>query len=137
MNEQTPTRLLRPPGAEAAEFARRVTLFVLVMNARRPAELAQGFADLTRDDAEQVLREAKEWSSSQRQARISVEFGTRPDQHEALTELVGEASPALRHALHAHMTPTQQARFSHLAGDAASTPAMGSLAARLVREATR
>lgn len=137
MSEQTPTRLLRPPGAEAADLARRVALFVLVMSARRPGALLEGFADLCRDDAEEVLREAKDWTSAERQARISVEFGARADQHELLADLVCEATPELRRALYAHMSPPQQARFPHLRSSQASTPAMESLAARLVREATR
>jgi hypothetical protein len=122
-----------------SELAERIALFAVVMNAKQPAAMLEGLAELTRDEALEMLNDAKAWPSSTRQARVSVEFGTRPDQHERLAALVAEASPALRRALYAHMSPQQQARFPHLALKAGTHPPPGMvrLAARLVREATR
>jgi hypothetical protein len=137
VSEQTPTRLVRVPERDSSQLAERIALFSLVMNARQPPGLLDGLAELTRSEAQALLQEAKEWPSSKRQARVSLEFGARPDQHERLTAVVAEASPALRRALYAHMSPQQQQRFPHLASGAACPPGMGSLAARLVREATR
>jgi hypothetical protein len=129
----------RPPERARAELAERVALFAVVMDAKQPPALLEGLAELTRDEAVKMLNDAKAWTSSTRQARVSVEFGTRPDQHDRLAEVVAEAAPALRRALYAHMSPQQRARFPHLAlkGPADPPAGMVRLAARLVREATR
>jgi hypothetical protein len=132
-----PTRIVRSSTAESSGLAERIALFALVMNVRQPPALLDGLADLHRAEAQGLLREAQGWPSSLRQARVSFEFGARADQHERLCALVSQASPGLRRAIHAHMSPAQQARFPHLASADAPTPAMERLAARLVREASR
>jgi hypothetical protein len=136
MVEQTPTRIVRQQGGDT-QLATRIALFAVVMNAKAPPSLLEGLSVLHRADAEKALKAAKEWPSSQRQARLALEFGARGDQLERLQALVGEASSELRRALYVHMTPQQQARFAHLASKGTCTPAMESLAARLVREAAR
>ena len=122
-----------------SSFAERIALFAVVMNAKQGPELLEGLADVVRDEACEVLRDVQKCPSSTRQARMSLEFGARADQHERLALLVNEASVGLRSALLAHMTPAQKARFPHLAARKGTgpSPGMDSLAARLVREATR
>jgi len=96
-----------------------------------------GFGELIREDAQRMLVTAKAWSSATRQARVALEFGARSDQLDRVGALLREASPALRRALWEELSPALQARFRPSSAVERPSPAMKSLAARLVHETTR
>ncbi len=135
--DPNPTRVVRLPDSQATELAHRVALFAVVMGLRSPEKVLSGFGELIREDAQRMLMVVTTWSSATRQARVSLEFGTRSDQVERMQELLVEASPTMRRALWAQMPASLQLRFPHLASTSKPAPAMESLAARMVCEVTR
>jgi hypothetical protein len=132
-----PTRVVRVPDSQATELAQRVALFAVVMGLRAPEKVLAGFGELVREDAQRMLMVVTTWSSATRQARVSLEFGKRSDQVERMQELLTESSPMMRRALWAQMPGPLQLRFPHLASASKPSPAMESLAARMVCEVTR
>lgn len=128
----------RPDGPRDLGFVERVALFVCAMHKERASELLEGFADTPRSKALEFAAQVKAWDSSTRQARLTREFGARIDAAERIKQLIVEASPELRVAIAQELPPAQRAAYPHLkVTDAQPSPAMRSLAARLVRAATR
>jgi hypothetical protein len=79
-------------------------------------------------------------SSADRQARIAQQFGPTPEAPERLRSLMREASAPLQVEILRRLPPYYRSLFAQ--GPASSPPgvvppAMGGLAERLVREATR
>lgn len=138
MNDpDTRTRVMRPHHPEV-ELAERIALFAVINRYGRAGAVLEGLAGSGAAAAKRLTEAATAWSSAKRQARATLEFGQRGDQHERLAALINEAPPLLRQAMHGQMTPHQQARFAHLARrDARPSPARTAFAARLVREACR
>jgi hypothetical protein len=132
------TRIVRQQDLEPTLFAERIALFALVNRHPRAASVLSGLAGVAGSAAKRLLETAAAWPSSKRQARATLEFGHRGDQHERLGKLVLEAHPLLRLAMCAQMTPQQQSRFPQLANrEFRQLPARNAFAARLVREASR
>jgi hypothetical protein len=120
------------------ELAGRIALFAVVSKNDRAAAVLEGLSRAQCAAAQKVLAEAATWSSATRQARVTLEFGSRGDQHERLASIVSEAPPLLRLAMCAQMSPQQQARFPKLANiEFRRLPGRDAFAARLVREASR
>lgn len=134
----TNTRVVRQDDLAHVELAERIALFAVVTRHARAASVLEGLVKPSAQAARRLLDSASEWSSSKRQARATLEFGHRGDQHERLARVMADAHPLLRLAMCAQMTPQQQARFSHLVNkEFRQLPARNAFAARLVREASR
>jgi hypothetical protein len=132
-----PTRVVKVD-VEGEELARRIALFALVSKHPRAEAVLAGLGPERSAVALKLLKTATAWPSPKRQARVTLEFGNRADQHERLAAIFAEAPPALRQAMCAHMSPQQQARFPRLASKGLRpAPGRSAFAARLVREATR
>jgi hypothetical protein len=134
----TDTRIVRPHELAANVLAERIALFALVSRHPRALAVLEGLSRPAASAGTKLLDSAAGWSSSKRQARATLEFGHRGDQHERLAELLTGAYHDLKLAMFAQMTPQQQARFPKLLGlQGRALPARTAFAARLVREACR
>lgn len=138
------TRLARPaskgrPARNApVEFPERLALYVHAMHREQAPTLLDALADQPRARALAYVEDLKAIDSAQRQARLTSEFGTRPDALDRVGKLLVDASPPLRRAIVSFLPPALRARFPHLDGPAEPCPpAMEALAARLAREAIR
>lgn len=141
-----PTRVSRPPQSrrgpaevEVPGFPERVALYVYALHRDQAPALLEAFAEAPRSTAEAYVDELKGLDSALRQARLTREFGARPDALQRANALIVTASPPLRRALVRHLPPHLRARFPHLdtPGAPPANPAMEALAARLVRETLR
>ncbi|HVG57234.1 MAG TPA: hypothetical protein VNA24_01675 [Hyalangium sp.] len=118
----------------------RFALVALVFGKDRAAELLQGLGAREAERAKEHLAHFAALSSAQRQARVALEFGVRSDPTEQLRELMAEAPEALRREIFRRLPPYQRSLFPQRRvepADDSVTPAMGALAERLIREATR
>lgn len=118
-------------------FAERVALYVCARNRARADELLEGLAPQPLAQATAFAQQVLSWDSATRQARLSREFGARPDALEQLHALVLEAPPALRLAIAQQLPASARSHFAHLRATQPIAPCLAALAARLVREATR
>ncbi len=135
---QTTTRVVNPGAFGETELAERIALFAVVNRHPRASKVLDGLVAPASAAARKLVAQALVWPSSKRQARATLEFGPRADQHDRLARLMGEAAPVLRLAMYAQMTPQQQVRFANLANqEFRQLPGRNAFAARLVREATR
>lgn len=112
-----------------------VTLFVCAMHKEKASALLDCFADRPKARAQAFAEQVRQWSSSMRQARLSREFGPRPDELQRLQRLMIDAQPLLRSAVAEHLSVSQRSAFPHLSPSGVVSPAMRALARRLVREA--
>lgn len=135
---QTTTRVVHPAALDDTGLAERIALFAVVNRHPRASKVLDGLIAPASAAARKLVAQALVWPSSKRQARATLEFGPRADQHDRLARLVAEAPPLLRLAMYAQMTPQQQARFPAFANqEFRQLPGRNAFAARLVREATR
>jgi hypothetical protein len=125
------------PVARELSFAERVALFVFALHREQTDALLGHLAEPQRRLATGLVGELTRCDSATRQARLTREFGARPDASLRLRELIVDASPAMRLALVEQLPEAQRALFPHLHSAAATPPAMRAVAARLVREALR
>lgn len=141
-----PTRVSRPPPSrrgpgdvEVPGFPERIALYLYALHRDQAPALLESLAEAPRAAAQMYLEELQGLDSALRQARLTRDFGARPDALQRANELIVNASPPLRRALVRHLPPHLRARFPHL--DTPGVPpgplAMEALAARLVREALR
>jgi len=128
-------RVVAKDPARETGFVERTTLFVVATRKEEALGLLDGFASDERQRARVFAQQLVDLDSSTRQARLALESGVRDGVRERVKHLLAEASPALRSALVANL-PTQHRPAGTVHVDSAS-PALGALAARLIREATR
>lgn len=134
----TPVRAVKAPPTflPLARFA----LVALVFGKERASELLEGLGESEAARAKEHLAHFMAMTSAQRQARVALEFGLRSDPAEQLRELMSEAPEALRREIFRKLPPYHRTLFPQRrleAPDASVSPAMSTLAERLVREATR
>jgi hypothetical protein len=118
----------------------RFALVALVFGKERAAELLEGLGAREAERAKEHLAHFAALTSAQRQARVALEFGVRSDPAEQLRELMAEAPEALRREIFRRLPPYQRSLFPQrrlAPADESVTAAMGALAERLIREATR
>ena len=133
----TTTRVMQAP-VDDFDLAERIALFAVVTRHPRATAVLDGLVKPAADAAKKLIEGAAAWPSGKRQARATLEFGPRSDQHERLARIIGQAQPLLRLAMGAQLSPQHQARFPHLLNrDLEKLPGRDAFAARLVREATR
>lgn len=120
-------------------FPERVALFIGAVHRPRADELFAGLADAAQGRAKAFVARMQQWDSGLRQARLSHEFGLKPDAAERLKALVVRCDGALRVAVVAALPPALRLQFPQLSTKATHelAPATRALAARLVREASR
>jgi hypothetical protein len=144
--QAAPPRLAHPVEAVAVKTPptflplARFALVALVFGKERAAELLEGLGAREAERAKEHLAHFAELTSAQRQARVALEFGVRSDPSEQLRELMAEAPEALRREIFRRLPPYQRSLFPQRRvepADDSVTPAMGGLAERLIREATR
>jgi hypothetical protein len=145
------TRVLRkappakpPPLLKAAPPAplplERLVLVARVLGRERAAELLEGLEESARERAREHLARVVALSSAQRQARVAVEFGVVEDAAQRLRALMDEAPEPLQRELFRRLPPYHRSLFPQRTvepPDAAVSPGLGTLAERLIREATR
>lgn len=122
-------------GPRSLSFTELVTLFVCAMHKEKASTLLDCFADRPKARAHAFAEQVRQWSSSIRQARLSREFGPRPDELQRLQQMIIDAPPLLRSAVAEQLSVSQRSTFPHLTPSGAVSPAMRALARRLVREA--
>ncbi len=126
-----------PPGSLPLD---RIALVALVFGGDRAAALLDGLRGPEARQARNYLAGFAALSSARRQARVAVEFGVRPDAAARLRRLMEEAPEVLRREIFRRLPPYHRSLFPKRQmepPDAAATPAVCSLAERLIREATR
>ena len=137
----TSTRIERrrqPEGARLLGFAERLSLFIGTLHKAEAEALFAGLATPLQQRASTFAEGMKSWDSARRQARLSHEFGVRPDAAERIEHLVVQADGVLRAAIVASLPPLVRKQFPQFQGGVESFPvAVRALAARLVREASR
>ena len=127
-------------GPRELDFPRRLALFVCAMHRERTLELLEGLADAPRTDARHFARYVATLDSASRQARLTVEFGLRPNPAVRVQTLLDESPPLLRAALWTVMPTTSRERLrppANAPATAAISPALRALAVRLIREVSR
>jgi hypothetical protein len=118
----------------------RLALVARVLGRERAAELLEGLGEPDAAQAQAHLSRIVALSSAQRQARVAVEFGVVDDAAERLRALMEEAPEPLRREIFRRLPPYHRSLFPQRTvepPDAAATPALCTLAERLLREATR
>ncbi|HSP80091.1 MAG TPA: hypothetical protein VLQ93_16290 [Myxococcaceae bacterium] len=131
------------PPRPAAPFAlplERMALVALVLGRERAEALLEGLAGPAARQAKRYLAGFAALSSAQRQARVTVEFGVRPDAATRLRAVMEEAPEVLRREIFRRLPPYHRSLFPERRvepSDEAATPGVCALAERLIREATR
>ena len=118
----------------------RLALVALVFGRERAPALLEGLLAPEAKRARGLLAGFAALSSARRQARVAVEFGTRPEATARLRALMEEAPEVLREELFRGMPPYHRSLFPgrQVAPPRASvTEAVAAWAERLLREATR
>ena len=118
----------------------RFALVAWVLGRERAAELLSGLGEREAERAKEHLLRLAALPSAQRQAKVAVEFGERADAASRLKALMGEASEPLRREIFRRLPPYHRTLFPGERVepmDPSTPPALGALAERLIREATR
>ncbi|HEX8436687.1 hypothetical protein [Archangium sp.] len=129
----------RPPPSTSLPLE-RIALVALVFGKGQAKELLDGLREPEARQAKALLEGFAALSSAQRQARVAVEFGVRPDAAVRLKSVMEEVPEVLRRELFRRLPPYHRSLFPERRvepPDAAATPAVCALAERLIREATR
>ncbi|QSQ23992.1 hypothetical protein JY651_03160 [Pyxidicoccus parkwayensis] len=136
---EEPPRQAKPPPPMALPLE-RYALVAWVLGRERAGELLSGLGAREAERAKEHLLRIAGLPSAQRQAKVAVEFGERADAAARLKALMEEASEPLRREIfrrlplyHRTLFPGRQVE----SGDAGPPSALGVLAERLIREATR
>jgi hypothetical protein len=105
----------------------------------RAAELLDGLRTPEGLEARVLLERLSGCSSADRQARVAQQFGLVPEAAARLRSLMAEASAPLQAEILRRLPPYHRSLFppGALSRPDAASPAMGALAERLIREATR
>jgi hypothetical protein len=136
--EDAPIATPLPPRLPLA--LERFALVTWVLGRERAPELLDGLGEHEAERAKEHLRRIAALPSAQRQAKVAVEFGERADAGARLKLLMAEAPEPLRRELFRRLPPYHRTLFPERRVDPPSPeapPAMGVLAERLLREATR
>jgi hypothetical protein len=115
-------------------------LVTWVLGRERAAELLDGLGEHEAERAKEHLRRIAALPSAQRQAKVAVEFGERGDAGARLKLLMAEAPEPLRRELFRRLPPYHRTLFPERRVEppgSEAPPALGALAERLIREATR
>ncbi|MCP3145087.1 hypothetical protein [Pyxidicoccus xibeiensis] len=131
-----PARPLPPLGLPLERFA----LVAWVLGRERAAELLEGLGEREAERAKAHLLRLAALPSAQRQAKVAVEFGERTDAAARLKALMGEVSEPLRREVFRRLPPYHRTLFPGCRVepvDPEAPSALGALAERLIREATR
>lgn len=134
--EEAPARPLPPLPLPLERYA----LVAWVLGRERAAELLSGLGLREAERAKEHLLRIAGLPSAQRQAKVAVEFGERADAAARLKALMEEASEMLRREVFRRLPPYHRTLFPERRlepVDEALPPALGALAERLIREATR
>lgn len=118
----------------------RFALVAWVLGRARAAELLGGLGAREAERAKEHLLRIAALPSAQRQARVAVEFGERADAAARLKALMSEVSEPLRREVFRRLPPYHRTLFPGRQVepvDSEAPPALGALAERLIREATR
>lgn len=118
----------------------RYALVAWVLGRERAAELLSGLGVREAERAKEHLMRIAGLPSAQRQAKVAMEFGERADAAARLKALMEELSEPLRREVFRRLPPYHRTLFPGLQVepvDEAMPPALGALAERLIREATR
>ncbi|WP_163995241.1 hypothetical protein [Pyxidicoccus caerfyrddinensis] len=134
--EPPPQAMPLPPLALPLE---RYALVAWVLGRERAAELLSGLGVREAERAKEHLLRLAGMPSAQRQAKVAVEFGERADAAGRLKALMEEASEPLRREIFRRLPPYHRSLFAgRQVEPGEQTPsALGALAERLIREATR
>ncbi|NMO20298.1 hypothetical protein HPC49_43790 [Pyxidicoccus fallax] len=128
-----------PPPPLALPLERYV-LVAWVLGRERAADLLSGLGASEEARAKELLACIAALPSARRQAKVAVEFGERADAAARLKALMGEAPEPLRGEIFRRLPPYHRTLFPGREvepADADAPPALGALAERLIREATR
>lgn len=118
----------------------RLALVVLVLGRQRAVELLEGLRAPEAEQAREHLERLAALPSAQRQARVAVEFGVRPEAAARLRALMAELPEVLRREVFRRLPPYHRSLFPEREVEQAAEaapPRAGEWAERLVREATR
>ncbi|WP_238539840.1 hypothetical protein [Corallococcus macrosporus] len=118
----------------------RLALVAWVLGRERAGALLGGLGEAAAVDARAHLQRLAALPSAQRQAKVAVEFGERPDAAARLRRLMSEAPPLLRQELFRRLPPYHRTLFPEekpVPPRAEAPHSLGALAERLIREATR
>jgi len=129
----------RVPGV-AALPVERIALVCLVLARERASELLEGLGEGEVQQARELLARFTALSSAQRQARVAVEFGERPDAAARLRSVMEEVPETLWREMVRRLPPYHRSLFLERGvepPEAGGNPCLGTLAERLIREATR
>ncbi len=136
--EEVP-RLAGPPPPLSMPLE-RLALVAWVLGRERAAELLGGLGEGAAERALEHLRRLASLPSAQRQAKVAVEFGERPDAAARLRRLMSEVQPSLGREILRRLPPYHRTLFPAERPDIPAhevPPALTALAERLIREATR
>lgn len=119
----------------------RIALFAHALVKDRARGMLESLSGEGRERALHYLDVLAQLPSSERQGRLSTEFGIRPEANTRLRELWAAAGPALKVELFKLLPPYHRSLFPDFVPDEAlvadAAPALKAFAERLVREATR
>jgi hypothetical protein len=118
----------------------RLALVVLVLGRQRAAGLLEGLRETEAGEAREHLERLAALPSAQRQARVAVEFGVRPEAAARLRALMAELPEVLRREVFRRLPAYHRSLFPEREEEQtaeATPPRAGEWAERLVREATR
>ena len=118
----------------------RFALVALVFGRERAAELLEGLGEREAERAKEHLAGFSALTSAQRQAKVAAEFGMRADPVDQLRELMTEAPEALKREIFRKLPPYYRSLFPRRSVEppvGPESPALSTLAERLIREATR
>ncbi|CAM4522856.1 Flagellar motor switch protein FliG C-terminal domain-containing protein [Myxococcus xanthus] len=118
----------------------RLALVAWVLGRERAGTLLGELGEESAVRAREHLQRLSALPSAQRQAKVAVEFGERADAAARLRRLMSDAPPMLRREIFRRLPPYHRTLFpdASLAPQATEVPpALGALAERLIREATR
>jgi hypothetical protein len=138
--EETPVPAApRGPAPLDSERLERLVLVTHTFGRTRAAALLDGLRACEGLEARALLQRLSRYSSADRQARVAQPFGLVPEAAERLRSLMAEASAPLQAEILRRLPPYHRSLFppAALSRDEAGSPAMGVLAERLIREATR
>jgi hypothetical protein len=131
-------RLKRQDPPKVTGLPERVALFIGAVHRGRSEALLEGLAEPAKRRATTFLERMAQWDSGLRQARLTHEFGVRPEAGKKLAQLVVKTDGELRAAIVAALPPAIRTQYPQFKAPAESfSLATRALAARLVREASR
>jgi flagellar motor switch protein FliG len=123
-----------------AQPLERYALVAWVLGRERAVELLSGLGVREAERAKEHLVRIAGLPSAQRQAKVAVEFGERADAAARLKSLMEEVPEPLRREIFRRLPPYHRTLFPGRQVepvDESQPPALGGLAERLIREATR